>query len=225
MRYDVILADLDNTLLDFRASSYDGLRQTFSKFGLPFGETERDVFFAINDAYWVAFEKGEIDKSEIYEGRFRDYFDAQGMTADVPAMNAYYMIQLQTGHHLVPHSKELLEALRDRGCRVYAVTNGEASTQHSRLDLAGISHLFDGVFISETMEASKPSPVFFRQVFSEIGLDDLSRAIILGDSLTSDMQGGRNAGVATCFFGDPAKADDRCDYVITDLMDFLNVIR
>lgn len=224
MKYDVILADIDNTLFDFNAASAAGLQATFAHFSLPFTDGDRALFFEINAEMWRAYERGELDKSEIYEGRFTRYLQKQGITGDAHAMNAYYMLRLREGHQLMPHCRELLEALNERGCEVYAVTNGETAIQKSRMAASGVAHLFQGHFISESMCAAKPNKAFFDEVFSVIGEEKRPRAILLGDSLTGDMQGGRNAGVATCFFGDPAEADDRCDYVIGDLLEFLDVI-
>lgn len=225
MKYDIILADIDNTLFDFNAASAAGLTATFAEFGLPFSDDDRAVFFAINDGLWRAYERGELDKSEIYDGRFTRYLEKQGVAGDAHAMNAYYMLRLREGHQLMPHARELLEDLRELGCEVYAATNGETTIQLSRMAASGVAHLFHGHFISEAMCAAKPAKAYFDQIFSLIGEEKRSRAVMLGDSLTGDMQGGRNAGIATCFFGDPKNADDRCDYVITDLLDFLDVIK
>ena len=224
MRYDIVLADIDNTLLDFSADSYAGLQKTFSAFGIPFGEAERDIFFAINNSLWEAFERGEIPKAEIYPGRFRRYLLRQGIDADPEAMNAVYMVRLREGRHRMPGSLELLQALKARGCRVYSVTNGETLSQVTRLAGNGLRPYFDGLFISEEIGYQKPTKAFFDAVFAELGEECRPRCIVLGDSLTSDMQGGRNAGVDTCFFGSSEKADSRCDYVITKLADFLRVV-
>ncbi|MBQ7565487.1 MAG: YjjG family noncanonical pyrimidine nucleotidase [Oscillospiraceae bacterium] len=224
MRYRVILADVDNTLFDFNAASSQGLAATFAHFGLPFTDDDRGLFFAINAEMWRAYERGEMEKRDIYEGRFRKYLAQKGQTADVPAMNKYYMLRLREGHQLMPHCRELLEALNERGCEVYAATNGETAIQKTRMAASGVAHLFRGHFISEGMCAAKPNKAFFDEIFQTIGEEKRACAIMLGDSVTGDMQGGRNAGVATCFYGDPAEADDRCDYAIRDLLEFLDVI-
>lgn len=224
MRYDIILADIDNTLLDFSADSYAGLEKTFREFGYPFGRPEWEIFSVINTGLWEAFERGEIPKAEIYPGRFRRYFAKQGIEGDPEAMNAVYMVHLREGRHRMPGSLELLQALKARGCRIYSVTNGETLSQITRLGGNGLRPYFDGLFISEEIGYQKPTKAFFDAVFAELGEDCKMRCILLGDSLTSDMQGGRNAGVDTCFFGSPEKADSRCDYVITRLTDFLPVV-
>lgn len=224
MRYDVILLDIDGTLFDFLASSRECLEQTFARFGLPFSDGDRERFFTINNGFWAAYERGEIEKAAIYEGRFYRFFEERGEAPDVPTINRYYMARLGQSCHVIPHARELLEGLTARGCEIHAVTNGESLTQLPRIAASGLGHLLPSVFVSDDVGAQKPTREFFDFVFRAIGEEKRSRAIVLGDSLTSDMQGGRNAGVATCLFGDRQKADDRCDFVVSDLLDFLDVI-
>ena len=123
-----------------------------------------------------------------------------------------------------PHfgSVELLDALRGR-CRLFAVTNGVVTTQLPRLERSGLNACFEQVFISEAMGCKKPEPEFFDKCFAAMGPVDKSRCMLLGDSLTSDMQGGRNAGIATCLLGKPTD-DPRCDYVIQDLLELLPLL-
>ena len=123
----------------------------------------------------------------------------------------------------MPHCRELLEALHGK-CRVYVVTNGDTFAQESRIARSGLAHLFDGVFISEQLGTKKPEKDFYDKVFAQIGEDRRKSAIMVGDSLSSDMQGGRNAGIPTCFYGTRKNADERCDYVIEDLLDLLPIL-
>lgn len=224
VRYDIILADIDNTLFDFDADAREALEKTFLHFGFPWNETERQRYFAINHQLWADFELGKIEKSAIYTTRFRRYLDAAGLTGDSAEINAFYMARLGEGANYMPHAKRLLETLNAMGCRVFAATNGATHVQEPRLRRSGMLHLFEKVYISEQVGFQKPTKAYFDCIFAELGEDKRQTAIILGDSLTSDMQGGRNAGIATCFFGDPAKADHRCDHVIETLMDFVSVV-
>ena len=107
--------------------------------------------------------------------------------------------------------------------KLYAVTNGDTMTQEARLRTSGLGAYFDGVFISEQMGCKKPEPAFFDQVFAAIGPVNKKDCLLLGDSLTSDMQGGRNAGVDTCLLG-RIEADPRCDYIVGDLLDVLPLL-
>ena len=225
MKYDIILTDIDNTLLDFSADARHALEVTLTERGLPFNDTEWKIYHDINDALWKAFDEGKIEKSMIYPERFRRYLEARGIEADHMEYNLAYMKHLAQGNHQYPDSRKLLETLKAMGCEIYGATNGEATVQTTRMTTSGLRPLFDGMYISEQMGTQKPAKAYFDMIFKEIGEEKRKRAIMLGDSLSSDMQGGRNAGIATCFFGKKEKADERCDYVIEELMQFVDVVK
>ena len=210
MRYDVVLIDIDDTLFDFRQSSFEALERAFARRDVSFTWEDMPAYEVYNDRLWRAFERGEIPKPLIFTERFRLYFAERGLDIDPEAFNHDYLLYLAEGYAFMPHCRELLEALHGK-CRVYVVTNGDTFAQESRIARSGLAHLFDGVFISEQLGCRKP--------------DELrSRAILVGDSLSSDMQGGRNAGIATCYYGKAENADDRCDYVIGDLLELLPIV-
>ena len=223
MAYDVILMDIDNTLLDFDAATRDALAQLLARFGLDLTPEREARFHVINNRLWTAYEHGEIPKSAIFERRFAQHLGEMGVETDPLEANELYARGLRESAVLMPHCTELLDALKER-CRLFAVTNGVVTTQLPRLAKSGLDRYFAQVFISETMGSKKPEKEFFDLVFAAIGPVDKARCILLGDSLTSDMQGGRNAGIATCFLGEDT-GDDRCDYVISDLMEFLEIVK
>lgn len=223
MAYDVILMDIDNTLLDFDAATRDALAQLLARFGLDLTPEREARFHVINNRLWTAYEHGEIPKSAIFERRFAQHLGEMGVETDPLEANELYARGLRESAVLMPHCTELLDALKER-CRLFAVTNGVVTTQLPRLAKSGLDRYFEQVFISETMGSKKPEKEFFDLVFAAIGPVDKARCILLGDSLTSDMQGGRNAGIATCFLGKDT-GDDRCDYVISDLMEFLEIVK
>ena len=223
MAYDVILMDIDNTLLDFDAATRDALAQLLARFGLDLTPEREARFHVINNRLWTAYEHGEIPKSAIFERRFAQHLGEMGVETDPLEANELYARGLRESAVLMPHCTELLDALKER-CRLFAVTNGVVTTQLPRLAKSGLGRYFEQVFISETMGSKKPEKEFFDLVFAAIGPVDKARCILLGDSLTSDMQGGRNAGIATCFLGEDT-GDDRCDYVISDLMEFLEIVK
>ena len=211
MRYDVVLIDIDDTLFDFRQSSFEALERAFARRDVSFTWEDMPAYEVYNDRLWRAFERGEIPKPLIFTERFRLYFAERGLDIDPEAFNHDYLLYLAEGYAFMPHCRELLEALHGK-CRVYVVTNGDTFAQESRIARSGLAHLFDGVFISEQLGCRKPEKVFF------------DRAILVGDSLSSDMQGGRNAGIATCYYGKAENADDRCDYVIGNLLELLPIV-
>lgn len=221
MNYDVVLMDIDNTLLDFDAGTRESLTALLASFGLELTPERLARFFTINNALWKAYEHGEIEKSYIFETRFGQYLGEMGVETDPLQANQRYSEGLQKSAVLLPDALWLMERLKGKVC-LCAVTNGVTTTQTPRLEKSGLIRYFDHIFISEQMGCKKPEKEFFDKVFAAIDLADRSRCIILGDSLTSDMQGGRNAGIATCYFGsDP---DDRCDYAITALTRFPEIL-
>ena len=219
MHCRAILFDIDNTLLDFLESSYHAMRETFARFGRPsFSRDEFREYAAVNERLWEQFERGEIEKSQIFTERFRIYFGRIGFSCDTADFNAFYLRKLADGTAKMPHCDELLRALYGK-YRLFAVTNGDTFAQESRLQKSGLRQYFDGVFISEQFGCKKPEKAFFDCVFAQIGEQYRACSVIVGDSLTSDMQGGRNAGIRTCYFGRRENADGRCDDVIEDLLE------
>ena len=223
MKYDVILADLDDTLFHFSASARQALTEVLSRFALPVTPQCIQDYMEINQRWWERFERCEIAKDAIYAGRFGDLFAKYHMDADPELANACYKDRLWRHRNFMPGCEALLRQLHPL-CEIDIITNGTSETQRLRIADSGLACYFSNVFISEEMGCRKPEKRFFDLVFQAIGPEKRDRAIVLGDSLTSDMQGGRNAGLPTCFCGDPAKADSRCDYVIRSLSEFPAVL-
>lgn len=222
MKYDVILMDIDNTLLDFDAGTAEALTGLLAGFGLELTQERLRRFLTINDSLWEQYESGKIEKSYIFPTRFQQFLGELGIETDWLAANETYAEGLRQSAVLMPGARALLDRLKGV-CRLYAVTNGVTTTQLPRLEKSGLNRYFDRVFISEQMGCRKPEPAFFDQVFAAIGPVDKARCILLGDSLTSDMQGGRNAGIATCYLG--RSDDSRCDFCIENLADFWDLIQ
>ena len=223
MKFKAVLIDIDDTLFDFRQSSFEALEKSFEKWGVRFTWDDMPVYEVYNNRLWQQFERGEIPKELIFQERFRLYFAERGLNIDPAAFNKSYRHHLAEGYAFMPHCRELLETLHGRW-KVFVVTNGDTYAQESRIARSGLAHLFDGVFISEQMGCCKPEKVFYDKVFAIIGEEYRDCSLMVGDSLSSDMQGGRNAGIPTCFYGKRERADARCDYVIEDLMDLLPIL-
>ena len=212
MRFDTVLIDVDDTLFDFRKSSFEALVRAFAEIGVTFTEEDMLRYEVFNDQMWKSYELGEIEKDFIYAERFRRYFASIGLDADHVAINRRYLL------------KELLQALHGKYL-VVVVTNGDTYAQERRIERSGMAQYFDYVFISEQLGTKKPEKDFYDKVFAQIGESRRKSAIMVGDSLSSDMQGGRNAGIPTCFYGTRENADERCDYVIEDLLDLLPILK
>ena len=214
---DVILWDLDGTLLDFKASEKHAIRAAFRHFGL--GElSDGDVawYSRINQEWWNRMERGEVTKPQVLDGRFRDFFSRKQLTfSDWETFNRYYQTRLGDLAVVTEGAFSLLTELKAMGVRQYAVTNGTARVQRARLEKSGLDRIFDGVFISEDLGYEKPDVRFFQAVFDAVGEVDRRRCAIVGDSVSGDMAGGRNAGILTWLYRpdgpDPAggTADER----------------
>ena len=224
MHFKAVLIDIDNTLFHFDESSYKALKKAFSAYGVDFTRVMFQEYEAINDRYWKLFEQGKIARERLFYERFNVYFSRIGLKADGKEFDRLYRAHLSEGYDLMPHAVELLQALHGK-YKVFVVTNGDAMTQDARIRGAGLGKYFDGVFVSERVGWQKPDKAFFDAVFAAIGEEYRACSLLVGDSLSSDMQGGRNAGIPTCFYGSRERADDRCDYVVSDLLEILPILK
>lgn len=225
MRYTTLLLDADDTLLDFKKTEEQALRETFTAFGLPYNEEIRAMYGTINHKLWALFEKGEITKEEILRRRFRNTFAQMGVKDALVGFEEEYQLALGRGGFVLPEAMEVCRLLAGQ-CRLYIVTNGVEATQNSRLDRSGLRPYLSGVFISETAGCQKPQKEYFDYVAAHIPDWNPSQTLMVGDSLTSDMRGGENAGLATCWYnpdGKPNYAGIRIDYEITSLQELLEI--
>ncbi|MGM9615017.1 MAG: YjjG family noncanonical pyrimidine nucleotidase [Oscillospiraceae bacterium] len=204
-----ILWDIDGTLLNFQAAESAAIRECFRQFGL--GECTDGMvarYSVLNDRYWKMLENGEKTKSEILTGRFEEFFRREGVEcARIPEFNAEYQLRLGDTICFNDDCYALIESLRGR-VKQYVVTNGTVVAQAKKLERSGLGALLDGAFISDQIGAEKPSKVFFDAVFATIGRQEPDEVIIVGDSLTSDMRGGCNAGILTCWYNPQGKIND-----------------
>lgn len=200
---EFLFLDLDDTILDFHKAEAVALSKTLTDFGISPTEENLRTYSAINKAHWERLERREITRSELQVSRFVTFLSVIG--ADVPgeAVARAYEENLSHGHYFLPGAKEALDALRDR-YRMFLLSNGNAKVQDGRLASAGILPYFENVFISERVGADKPSKEFFDRCTAQIPGYAPEKALMVGDSLTSDILGGKNAGIPTCWMN-PAR--------------------
>lgn len=227
-RFDILLWDVDGTLLDFIAAEKTAVQTLFREFGL--GECTDEMverYSRINKEYWERLERGELSKPEILVRRFADFFASEGLDASkAPEFNEQYQVRLGDTVVFCDDSYELLSSLRGR-VKQYAVSNGTVVAQTRKLRRSGFDRLLDGVFLSEELGYEKPAVEFFERVFAAIGEPDRERVLIVGDSLTSDITGGNRAGIRTCWYnpkGEPNLTAAHADYEIRDLHGILDII-
>ena len=206
--YKAVLWDIDGTLLDFLAAEKAAIRTLFMRFELgPCTDEMIRAYSSINVRWWEKLERGEADKPTILVGRFKEFFSAYGIDPAVAeAFNREYQTALGDTIVFTPGAKETVSALKGRVLQC-AVTNGTKTAQTKKLAASGLGELFDRVFISEDVGFEKPDKRYFDKVFEAIAPVMPYEALIVGDSLTSDMRGGLNAGIATCLY-DPSGRKD-----------------
>ena len=228
MSIKVILWDIDGTLLNFEEAEKYAIRTCFEQFGLGVCTDEMLADYSvINRRYWQRLERGEMTKSEILIARFADFFAKYGLdTGCAPAFNAQYQISLGDTFCFHDQGLETVRALQGK-VKQYAVTNGTKVAQQRKLSGSGLDKLLDGVFISEEVGVEKPGIGFFQKVWETIGTYAPDEVMIVGDSLTSDIRGGNNAGIVTCWFNPQEAATPdgiRIDYEIRNLAEVITIL-
>ena len=214
-----IFLDLDDTLLDFHKAEAAALARALTALDVPLTPAVIARYSAINAQQWRLLEEGKFTRDEILTRRFDILFRELGVEASSALARRTYEGFLGQGHTFIPGAEELLEALAPRYA-LYLVSNGTAAVQAGRIASAGIAPYFKEIFISETMGLHKPQKEFFDTCFARIHGFCRQEALIIGDSLTSDMRGGSNAGIRTCWFnpqGKPKTEDVRVDYEVSTL--------
>lgn len=199
-RYQNLLFDLDDTLLDYGAAEDHSLRTLFEEYDLQLTPEVKRTFQDYNVKMWQRYERGELDWQAMQVHLFGDYFKVyHQLKVDGRQVIEHYLDLLAGNHQLVPGTRTIMPYLKKQGYSIYAVTNGQARVQRARMKDAHLRQYFDGVFISEIVGAQKPSKEMFDIVLDEIG-GSPANTVMIGDSLSSDIQGGVNAHLDTGWY-------------------------
>lgn len=214
---EYLFLDLDDTILDFQMAERIAMPMTFRACGIEPTQEVIDLYRKINRQQWKLMEEGKLSRDEVVIRRFVLLFQELGVDADPYQCALKYMENLSIDHYFLPGAEEAVKRLSKK-YRLYIATNGTTAVQQRRMESAGLYPYFEKVFISGQLGADKPSVEFFQRSFAQIPGFDRSKAMIVGDSLTSDIQGGIHAGIATCWVNPAHKeADPRPDYEIESL--------
>jgi len=215
MRYTTILFDADGTLLDFHKSESEAVAEAMKLGGIEPNEEIIRLYSEINDGLWKKLERGEIEKRVLLYHRFELLFDALGVKGDAKKMADDYVGTLSTKGYMLEGAEQMCKTLYGKA-KLYIVTNGVERVQRGRYARCGISRYFEDAFISDVIGVEKPSLKYFEYVAEHIDGFDKSNTVIVGDSLTSDMRGGLNYGIDTCWYnpaGKPCPEDMKLTYV------------
>lgn len=214
-----VFLDLDDTILDFHRAEDFALRKTLTELEITPTDAMVSLYSRINDACWKKLERGEMTREEVLTGRFALFFDEIGVSRDPKLTWLLYENNIAGTDFVLPGAMELLEELSEH-YELYAASNGTATIQDRRIAAAGIAPYFKKIFISQRVGYNKPDKRFFEHCFAEIPDFDKNRAVIVGDSLSSDIKGGKNAGITTVWYnpsGKRAEGDVIADYEATSL--------
>ncbi len=225
MKYTSLFLDLDNTLLDFAKAEEWAVTETLKSFSLPYSKETVKLYSDINRSYWQSFERGEIPKTDIFEGRFKTLLSDLGQERDIKLLSDSYCQNLAFTYFKVDDCDEVLTYLKKKGYRLYATTNGFAFTQYNRIEKSGVGKYFDKIFVSEDIGSQKPEKAYFDACINAIEEKDRSKILVVGDSQSSDILGGINAGLDTCWFNNEnIEPKYKSTYEISSLSELKNIL-
>ena len=216
---EFLFLDLDDTILDFHMQESVAIHKTLLGAGVEPTEENCQLYSKINLRHWKMLEKGEITREKLIWHRFAELFDTLGVTADPKQTADRYMDNLSEGHYFLPGAEEAVKVLAKK-YRLYLASNGAGRVQVRRIASAKLAPYFENIFISEDMGANKPEKAYFDACFSQIPDFDPQKAMIVGDSISSDIRGGKNAGILTCWVnpkGKVAAPEDAPDFEIKSI--------
>lgn len=226
LKYKYIFLDADETLFDFDTSEYNAFRETTLSYGYPFTDELYDEYHLVNKSLWEEFELGKVTKAFLTVERFRRVIDAHGIAADPEEFSRCYKEALANQCILLPGAEEFCRTLAPEA-ELYILTNGITMIQTRRFERSSIRELIKGLFISEQVGTPKPNKEFFDAVFASVPDFDKSKAVMIGDSLSSDIRGGINAGITTIWYNPHLKRNDLgvCpDYTATSYEQVLRIL-
>ncbi|MGX4687072.1 YjjG family noncanonical pyrimidine nucleotidase [Vagococcus sp. JNUCC 83] len=224
-KYQYIIFDIDNTLLDFSRSEYYALQKVFATYGVVFNEKTFKQYKEINHDLWDQLEDGKISKDIVLKERFKRFFLANNIVVDGVLVDEQYRHFLEERNDVMGGSIDLLQQLKSNGYVIFAGTNGVGETQRKRLANAGITHLFDELYISEEVGFEKPDARFFDYIFNDSQLKDLSQVVMIGDSLSSDIEGANRVGIDSIWFSNGAETSEKTyTYKVDALRDVLALV-
>lgn len=224
--YNFILLDLDNTILDFDVTERNSFKKIIESFSMRYDSEILNQYKKINSSLWKLLEQGKVTKDIVLNTRFSEFFKLYNIAVDGEKIEKQFRQYLNESSDLIPNAKNTLIELKRMGKKLYVASNGVYSTQVQRLTNAGILHLFDDIFISEKIGFEKPSINFFNHCFDNIKNLERDKIIMVGDSISSDIQGAINASIDSCYYKYNKDLDcSNATYTINDISELLDIIK
>ena len=225
MRYTILLFDLDDTLLDFGANENDSLKKLFEQHGYPFTDELFRIYNSVNKQLWADYENGMIGLQDVINSRFSATMRKLGKVVDGIEWENLYRELLGNGCQHMEGAFEVCQRL-SLSHRLFVITNGVTNTQIKRLKQSGLHEFFEDIFASQSIGFQKPSRDFFTYVMSHIKEFRQEEALVIGDSLNTDIKGGLLAGIDTCWINHKSQegsAEIQSTYTITSLAELHDI--
>jgi YjjG family noncanonical pyrimidine nucleotidase len=212
VKYDWLLIDADGTLFDYDTAEGKALAGTFEQLGLPFRPEYTEQYRTVNALMWKAFEEGKITQEQLRIQRFEMFFKTVGVQSDAVAFGQNYLKNLSACSDLIDGAEQVISELYGK-VKLMLITNGLKDVQRPRFGRSSIRKYFADIIISEEVGCAKPDAEIFKIAFDKMGNPPSQAVLMIGDSLSSDIQGGNNAGIDTCWYN-PAKLPHNGQYQI-----------
>lgn len=223
-QYNVVLFDLDDTLINTALDECKAIESVFTKHGLPFGDDVIEVYKTKND--WQTYTLGELDAKAEFTNKFVQLLNNLSIKENQDELVNDYFDLIQQSKTVTTDAKKVLASLRRRGYRLYLTANGYSDFQRKRIELAGLSKYFDGVFISDELVARKPCKAFFDNVMSRIPESNISKVLVVGDAQSTDILGANNARMDSCWYNPLHKTPKyKSTYEIDDISQLLMLLK
>lgn len=225
MKYKILLFDLDDTLLDFTANEADSLSKLFQQHGYTLTDDMFHLYDSVNKQLWADYENGVIELREVLNSRFSKTMSKLGISVDGIEWEEQYREHLGNGYQLVEGALEVCQDL-SKSHSLYVVTNGVAKTQLKRIKQSGLYEYFEAIYDSQSIGFQKPAKGFFDYVMSHIKDFNKKEALIIGDSLNTDIRGGILSGIDTCWMNrklQKSSAEIQSTYTIARLDELYDI--
>lgn len=228
MKYKVLLFDIDDTLLDFDKAETLSIIECFEKYNISYNDDVVKHYKEINLSYWKEFEKGNTTIPKLMVDRFKKLLSIykEELVGIASEFNEYYLSRLNLKNDIIPNADIVIKELK-KYYKIYPASNGVGATQVDRIESSKLKGLFDKYYVSGFIGYQKPSIEFFDYIFNDLKEYKKEDFLMIGDSETSDINGGINAGIDTCYFNNRAKKlkSAKPKYEINNLLDLLKILK
>ncbi|WP_278575700.1 YjjG family noncanonical pyrimidine nucleotidase [Fusobacterium ulcerans] len=227
MKFDLVLFDIDGTLLDFDLAEKNALADTLNEYNFICNDEILNRYHEINIFYWKQLEKGLVDKKQLAYKRYKQLFSEYGIETDIDTFNFKYRNRLKEGAYLLDNAMEICQELHENKIKLGVASNGGNDIQIRRIKKIGLDKYLDYMFVSEEIGYNKPHKEYFEHIFQKIEDIPKKKIMMVGDSLTADIQGGKNAEIITCWYnpnGESSIENIKPDYEIKDLLELRKLV-